>query len=124
MPHRDKQVHRYAIRHRLLMAVAFEKFIPSDHPEACSWRLYLAKVSLRSELGCSADIDIEYRRANRRSLLPTEVQAQAQYALSRNQLDLAAGMILDHNHIEFDEAKSGRVSKAPDRLPAINGNNR
>jgi outer membrane protein len=54
----------------------------------------------------------------------TEVQAQAQYALARNQLDLASGMTLENNHVEFDEAKAGRVSKAPDALPAINGNNR
>jgi outer membrane protein len=53
-----------------------------------------------------------------------EVQAQAQYALARNQLDLASGMTLENNHVEIEEAKAGRVSKAPDSLPAINGNNR
>ncbi len=53
-----------------------------------------------------------------------EVQAQAQYMLARNQLDLASGMILESNHVEIEEAKAGRVSKGPNALPAINGNNR
>ncbi len=52
----------------------------------------------------------------------TEVQAQAAYVLARNQLDFATGMVLDTNHVEIDEAKTGRVSKAPNPLPGINGN--
>ena len=48
-----------------------------------------------------------------------EVQAQAAYALARVQLDWATGTILDKNHVEIDEAKSGRVSRPPDPLPAL-----
>jgi outer membrane protein TolC len=51
-----------------------------------------------------------------------EVQAQAAYALAHVQLDLATGKILDNNHVEFDEAKAGRVSRPPSALPALDPN--
>jgi len=53
-----------------------------------------------------------------------EVQAEAGYALARTQLDWATGMILQKNNVVMDEAKAGRVSRAPDALPPINNNQR
>jgi outer membrane protein TolC len=46
-----------------------------------------------------------------------EVQAQAAYALARVQLDWATGMTLQKNNVVLDEAKAGRVSRAPDAIP-------
>ena len=46
-----------------------------------------------------------------------EVAAQAAYAAARVQLDVAAGTTLGSNNVEFGEAKSGRVTKAPSPLP-------
>ena len=48
-----------------------------------------------------------------------EVTAQATYAGARVQLDVATGSTLANNNVEFDEAKSGHVSKAPSTLPAV-----
>ncbi len=50
-----------------------------------------------------------------------EVSAQAAYATARVQLDLATGEVLPNNNVEFDEAKSGHVSKPPTTLPAEQG---
>ena len=48
-----------------------------------------------------------------------EVTAQATYAGARVQLDVATGSTLANNNVEFDEAKSGRVSKAPSTPPPV-----
>jgi outer membrane protein len=47
-----------------------------------------------------------------------EVTAEAAYAASRVQIDLATGMTLQNNNVEFDEAKAGHVSRPPSALPA------
>jgi outer membrane protein TolC len=47
----------------------------------------------------------------------TEVVAEAQYIQARLQLDVATGRALDVYNIEIDEARKGRVSKAPSVLP-------
>ncbi len=47
-----------------------------------------------------------------------EVAAQAAYATARVQLDVAAGMTLQNNSVEFDEAKAGHVTRGPSPLPA------
>ncbi|MEQ1885841.1 MAG: TolC family protein [Bryobacteraceae bacterium] len=53
-----------------------------------------------------------------------EVTAQAAYMAARVQLDIATGTTLQRNNVEFEEAKSGRVSRvsspAPDsaRIPS------
>ena len=51
-----------------------------------------------------------------------EVAAQAAYAAARVQLDVATGMVLDNNHVEFEEAKTGRVSQAPSAIPGVDLN--
>ena len=51
-----------------------------------------------------------------------EVTAEAAYAAARVQIDLATGMTLQNNNVEFDEAKSGHVSKPPSTLPPADVN--
>jgi outer membrane protein len=48
----------------------------------------------------------------------TEVQAVNAYGLAKIQLDQAVGGVLASNNIQIDEAKSGRVSRAPSPIPA------
>jgi outer membrane protein TolC len=48
-----------------------------------------------------------------------EVTAQATYAGARVQLDVATGSTLANNNVEFTEAKTGLVSKAPSALPPV-----
>ncbi len=48
-----------------------------------------------------------------------EVTAQATYAGARVQLDVATGSTLANNNVEFDEAKSGHVSRAVSTPPAV-----
>jgi hypothetical protein len=48
----------------------------------------------------------------------TEVQALTAYGLAKVQLDQSAGNVLESNHIEVDEAKSGRVAREPSAIPA------
>ena len=47
----------------------------------------------------------------------TEVQAVTAYALAKIQLDQAVGSVLETNHIQIDEAKSGKVSREPNPIP-------
>jgi outer membrane protein len=51
-----------------------------------------------------------------------EVSAQAAYATARVQLDVATGLTLPNNSVEFDEAKAGHVARAPSPLPAVTPN--
>ena len=44
--------------------------------------------------------------------------AQAAYAQARVQLDVATGATLEANGVEFDEAKTGRVNRPPNPIPA------
>jgi outer membrane protein TolC len=45
--------------------------------------------------------------------------AEAAYAQARAQLDVATGATLQNNNVEFDEAKSGRVTRPPNPLPPL-----
>jgi len=49
------------------------------------------------------------------------VTALAAYAFARIQLDQSVGATLERNGIQIEEAKSGHVSRAPDRIPEANG---
>jgi len=51
-----------------------------------------------------------------------EVAAQAAYAAARVQLDVASGTVLENNHVEFDEAKSGHVARTPSAIPGADVN--
>jgi|SRR5579863_128720 len=46
-----------------------------------------------------------------------EVQALTAYGLAKVQLDQSVGGVLASNHIEINEAKSGRVSRGPSPIP-------
>src|SRR6202049_2319934 len=50
------------------------------------------------------------------------VQAEATYIQARVQLDIATGAILQNNNVEFDDAKSGHISKPPSPLPPLDQN--
>jgi outer membrane protein len=50
------------------------------------------------------------------------VSAEATYAQARAQLDIATGMTLQNNNVQFDEAKSGQVSRPPSPLPPLDQN--
>jgi outer membrane protein len=50
------------------------------------------------------------------------VSAEATYAQARAQLDIATGMTLQNNNVQFDEAKSGLVSRPPSSLPPLDQN--
>jgi outer membrane protein len=50
------------------------------------------------------------------------VSAEATYAQARAQLDIATGMTLQNNNVQFDEAKSGIVSRPPSSLPPLDQN--
>lgn len=52
----------------------------------------------------------------------SEVSALTGYNRSRVALDRATGQILEVHNVSVDEAVKGRVTRAPDQLPAINGN--
>jgi len=51
-----------------------------------------------------------------------EVVAEATYIQARLQLDIATGRVLDVYSIEVDEAKKGRVSRAPSAFPVVEDN--
>lgn len=48
-----------------------------------------------------------------------EVTAQAAYSAARVQLDVATGMTLSNNRVEFEEAKAGHVAAAPSTPPPL-----
>lgn len=47
------------------------------------------------------------------------VTAEATYAQARAQLDIATGMTLQNNNVEFDESKSGQISRPSTPLPPL-----
>lgn len=49
----------------------------------------------------------------------SEVAAQAAYAAARVQLDVATGLVLENNRVEFEEAKAGHVARAPSAIPGV-----
>jgi outer membrane protein TolC len=51
-----------------------------------------------------------------------EVSALSAYNRARVSLNRATGQILEVHNVSVDEAMKGRVARAPDVLPAINGN--
>jgi outer membrane protein len=53
----------------------------------------------------------------------SEVSALSSYNRARVSLNRATGDILEVHNVNIDEAFAGRVSRPPDPLPALNGNN-
>lgn len=73
-------------------------------------------------LGTSTPYNVILAQRDLATAQESEVQAQAAYIQARNQLDVAMGSILDTYSIEFAEAKSGKVTKAPTPLPVLDKN--
>jgi len=73
-------------------------------------------------LGTSTPYNVILAQRDLATAQEIEVQAQAAYIQARNPLDLALGTTLDTYNIEFAEAKSGKVSKAPSPLPDLEKN--
>jgi outer membrane protein TolC len=72
-------------------------------------------------LGASTVYNVILKQRDLATAQQNEVLALTAYGLARNQLDQATGLILENNHIEMDEAKTGRVPRAPDPIPDVNG---
>ena len=51
-----------------------------------------------------------------------EVAARSSYTKAKNSLDQATGRILSANGIQIEEAKTGKVSRAPSALPPVGQN--
>jgi outer membrane protein TolC len=72
-------------------------------------------------LGASTPYNVILIQRDLATAQQSQVTARAAYAQARVLLDQAVGVTLDRNAIQIDEAKSGRVSKAPGRIPDVNG---
>lgn len=71
------------------------------------------------ELGASTLFSVVYYQRDLAAMRSALVQAQSSYAKARVQLDYVTGDILEANHVSIEEAKRGRISRAPDALPAV-----
>ena len=71
----------------------------------------------RLALGASTAYQVVLDQQNLASAESSEVQALANYSHARIGLDQALGRTLEMNHVSFDEALSGTVSR-PSQLPA------
>jgi outer membrane protein TolC len=71
------------------------------------------------ELGASTSYAVVQHQTDLANARQAEVSAIAAYAQAKLQLDQAAGTILESNSIVVDEAKSGRISKTPSRIPDV-----
>jgi len=71
------------------------------------------------ELGASTSYAVVQHQVDLANARQTEVGAISAYAQAKLQLDQATGSILEDNNIVIDEAKKGRLSKAPSPIPDI-----
>ncbi len=69
--------------------------------------------------GASTPYNVILTQRDLATAADNEVLAQAAYALARNQLDAATAMTLDHNNVQIEEAKQGRVSRPASALPVL-----
>jgi outer membrane protein TolC len=84
----------------------------------------LAEAVLDSEqkkyaLGASTSYAVVQHQTDLANARQAEVGALSSYALAKLQLDQATGVILENNDIMLDEAKNGRLSKTPSRIPDV-----
>lgn len=73
------------------------------------------------ELGASTPYNVILIQRDLATAQLSLVQARQAYANARVQLDQATGMLLERANVHIDEARSGHVAKAPDRIPAAAG---
>jgi len=84
----------------------------------------LAEAVLDSEqkkyaLGASTSYAVVQHQTDLATARQTEVAAISAYAQAKLQMDQATGTILENNNIMLDEAKNGRMSKTPSRIPDV-----
>jgi len=84
----------------------------------------LAEAVLDSEqkkyaLGASTSYAVVQHQTDLATARQAEVTALSTYALAKLQMDQATGAILENNNVVLDEAKNGRVSKTPSRIPDV-----
>lgn len=84
----------------------------------------LAEAVLDSEqkkyaLGASTSYAVVQHQTDLANARQAEVAALSAYALAKLQLDQATGTILENNNVMLDEAKNGRLSKTPSRIPDV-----
>jgi outer membrane protein len=73
-------------------------------------------------LGASTNYLVIQAQRDLAAALSTEVAARSSYTKARVTLDQAVGRTLDANSIQIDEAISGKVSRPPSPLPALDRN--
>jgi outer membrane protein TolC len=71
------------------------------------------------ELGASTSYAVVQHQVDLANARSSEVQAVSTYAQAKLQLDQATGTIIESNNVVINEAKSGRVSRAPGRIPDV-----
>ena len=71
------------------------------------------------ELGASTSYAVVQHQTDLANAKQAEVAAVSAYAQAKLQIDQASGMILENNNIVLDEAKNGRIAKAPTPIPAV-----
>jgi outer membrane protein len=70
-------------------------------------------------LGTSTPFQVIQVQRDLANAQQTEVQALTAYGLAKVQLDQAMGTTLENNHVEIDDAKSGRVPQSPSPIPPL-----
>jgi len=84
----------------------------------------LAEAVLDSEqkkyaLGASTSYAVVQHQTDLATARQAEVNAISAYAQAKLQMDQATGTILENNNVMLDEAKNGRLSKTPSRIPDV-----
>jgi outer membrane protein TolC len=74
------------------------------------------------QIGTSTGINVIQVQRDLATARLNEVQALNAYALAHVQMDQATGVILETNHVEMDQAKTGRVSRPASTIPELNRN--
>jgi outer membrane protein TolC len=73
----------------------------------------------KNALGASTVYNVILVQRDLANARQAEVTALTAYAQAKLQLDVATGLLLERNNIRIDEARNGRVSRAPDAIPDI-----
>jgi outer membrane protein len=79
----------------------------------------LDAVQKKFALGASTSFEVIQTQRDLASSQGLEVNALTGYSRARVQLDVATGVILEANNVSMDEASSGRVTRPPTPLPAV-----
>jgi outer membrane protein len=72
------------------------------------------------QIGTSTGINVIQVQRDLATARQNEVTALNSYALARVQMDQATGTVLETNHVELDEAKTGKVTRSASPIPETN----